>query len=55
MNEEIIDLEEGYSRVLKQGIQPFIGFIETQEREFFQAKNFVYLYDLIFKMCIQRG
>jgi len=54
MNEEIIDLEEGYSRVLKQGIQPFIGFIETQEREFFQAKNFVYLYDLIFKMCIQR-
>ena len=37
-----------------QGIKPFLDFIESAQREFFKAKDFVTLYDLIFKMCIQR-
>ena len=50
-SEEIIDLDSGYQRVKKDGIDPFIAFIENGEREFFKAKDFVKLYDLIFKMC----
>jgi hypothetical protein len=42
------------AKVKKKGIDPFLDFIENQTREFFKAKEFVQLYDLIFKMCIQR-
>jgi len=52
--EDIVGLEEGFTQVKKNGIDPFINLIETGEREFFKAKDFVVLYDLIFKMCIQR-
>jgi cullin 1 len=52
--EAIIELEEGYQRIKREGIDPFVRLIETREREFFKAKDFVALYDLIFKMCIQR-
>jgi len=52
--EDIVTLEEGFAQVKKNGIDPFINLIETGEREFFKAKDFVVLYDLIFKMCIQR-
>lgn len=53
-NEDTIKLEEGARQVLENGVKPFIGFIENSEREFFKAKDFVHIYDLIFKMCIQR-
>lgn len=52
--EEIIELEPGYKRVRDEGVQPFLQFIESNERQFFKAKEFIKLYDLIFKMCIQR-
>ena len=52
--DEIIKLEEGYSKVRSEGIEPFLRYIEENNREFFKAKEFVKLYDLIFKMCIQR-
>jgi len=52
--EDIIQLEDGYRQIYSEGIEPFLRFIEQQEREFFKAKDFVKLYDLIFKMCIQR-
>jgi cullin 1 len=51
---EVIDLPNGFNRINNEGIIPFINFIEANEREFFKAKEFVTLYDLIFKMCIQR-
>jgi len=51
---DVITLDEGYNQVRKNGIDPFIQLVETSEREFFKAKEFVALYDLIFKMCIQR-
>jgi len=54
MIDEIINLEEGYAKVHKNGIEPFIALIERQERQFFRAQDFIPLYDLIFKMCIQR-
>jgi len=53
-SDEIIELERGYEHVKGHGIDPFMEFIEKQERQFFKAKDFVALYDLIFKMCIQR-
>ena len=49
-DEQIIQLDVGYKRVKAEGIDPFVRFIETGEREFFKAKEFVTLYDLIFKM-----
>ena len=49
--DDIIPLDRGYQRVYDEGIKPFIEFIEASEREFFKAKDFVTLYDLIFKMC----
>lgn len=51
---DIIQLEAGFTEVASRGIIPFVTFIESSEREFFKAKDFVTLYDLIFKMCIQR-
>jgi hypothetical protein len=45
MSDDIIELEKGFERVNKEGIQPFIDFIEAQEREFFKAKDFVTLYE----------
>src|SRR5579872_3069931 len=53
-SENIIDFDEGYTKIHKFGIEPFINFIETGQLEFFKAKDFISLYDLIFKMCIQR-
>ena len=47
---DIIQLDDGYQNVKRDGIDPFISFIENGEREFFKAKEFVKLYDLIFKM-----
>ena len=49
-DDSIIQLDVGYRRVKQEGIDPFVRFIETGEREFFKAKEFVTLYDLIFKM-----
>ena len=49
-DDSIIQLDVGYKRVKQEGIDPFVRFIETGEREFFKAKEFVTLYDLIFKM-----
>jgi len=54
MSDDIIELEAGYKRVKTEGIDPFLSFIEAKERDFFKAKDHVKLYDLIFKMCIQR-
>jgi hypothetical protein len=45
MEDSIIQLEKGYNEVLKDGIEPFLDFIERQEREFFKAKQFVLLYE----------
>lgn len=53
-SDDIIDLEDGYKKVKEEGIKPFLNFIETGERDFFRARDYVKLYDLIFKMCIQR-
>lgn len=53
-DENIIDLETGYKEVHDNGVAPFLNFIEKNERQFFKAKDFVNLYDKIFKMCIQR-
>ena len=50
MADDIIALDDGYANVKRNGIDPFISFIETGEREFFKARDFVKLYDLIFKM-----
>lgn len=47
---EIIKLDDGFATVKREGIDPFINCIENNEREFFRAKEFVKLYDLIFKM-----
>jgi len=52
--EDIIPKEKGVQKVKAEGIIPFLTFIESEERQFFKAKEFVTLYDLIFKMCIQR-
>lgn len=49
-----IGLEEGFQKVDEGGIQPFLLLIESGESEFFRARQFVKLYHLIFKMCIQR-
>jgi len=50
----IIQLEDGFQQIKTQGLAPFLNFIETKERAFFKAKEFINLYDLIFRMCIQR-
>jgi len=47
-------MDEGYQKVYGEGIKPFINLIETGKQDFFEAKEFIKLYDLIFKMCIQR-
>jgi len=53
-SDDIIDLEDGWKKVKEDGIEPFLSFIENKERDFFKARDYVKLYDLIFKMCIQR-
>jgi cullin 1 len=53
-DDDIIKFDEGYAKVYNTGIKPFLTLIEDEKREFFKAKEFVELYDLIFKMCIQR-
>lgn len=53
-HEEIITKEKGSQKVQTEGIQPFLNFIDSGARDFFSAQVFVTLYDLIFKMCIQR-
>ena len=45
MSEEIIKLEEGYAKVRTEGIEPFLRYIEENNREFFKAKEFVKLYE----------
>lgn len=46
MSEEIIKLEDGYGKVYKDGIQPFLQFIEGQDdKDFFKAKEFVKHYE----------
>lgn len=50
----IIKLESGFAKIDAEGIQPFIQFVEVSDKEFFKSKGFVDLYDIIFKMCIQR-
>lgn len=52
--EKIIQLEQGFSHVKNEGIVPFLEMIESDERQSFKAKLFVSLYDVIFKMCVQR-
>jgi len=52
--EEIITKEKGSQKVKTEGIDPFLNFINSGARDFFSAQVFVTLYDLIFKMCIQR-
>mmetsp|Transcript_13691 Transcript_13691/g.33492 ORF Transcript_13691/g.33492 Transcript_13691/m.33492 type:complete len:746 (+) Transcript_13691:154-2391(+) len=52
--EQIIQLDEGYAKIKQTGIDPFIRMIETKQSEFFKARQFVELYDHIFRMCIQR-
>lgn len=54
MDDTIIELDQGWRDVKRDGIDPFIDFVETTDKEFFSAKDFVQLYDKIFKMCIQR-
>lgn len=54
MDTELIPLDKGTKRIQEEGIRPFLICIDKQEREFFKAKEFISLYDLIFKMCIQR-
>jgi hypothetical protein len=50
--EEIIEKDKGSAKVQKDGIQPFLNFIDSGARDFFSAQVFVTLYDLIFKMCM---
>lgn len=51
----IIQLDDGWNRVKKLGIIPFINQIEEEESDQnFNSKEFMMNYDLIFKMCIQR-
>jgi len=53
--EKVIELEEGYKIVLEQGIEPFIDMIESDsKRKTFKANQYVIIYDIVFKMCIQR-
>jgi len=52
--EEIIQLDDGYGKVYREGIKKFIDMIEEQKGQFLKAQEFVLLYDIIFKMCIQR-
>ncbi len=43
--EDIVTLDDGFAQVKKNGIDPFISLVETNEREFFKAKDFVALYE----------
>ena len=45
MDDNIINLNEGWARVREEGIIPFINFIETTDKEFFRARDFVTLYE----------
>jgi len=53
-DEPIIELEKGFDMVRKQGIDPFLRLIETKDGTALKAKEFISVYDIIFKMCIQR-
>eukprot|EP00823_Brevimastigomonas_motovehiculus_P008277 TRINITY_DN7560_c0_g1_i1.p1 TRINITY_DN7560_c0_g1~~TRINITY_DN7560_c0_g1_i1.p1 ORF type:complete len:748 (-),score=168.05 TRINITY_DN7560_c0_g1_i1:227-2470(-) len=52
--EDIVKLQDGCRDIQERGIEPFIKLIENQKGSFFKAKEFVNLYDKVFKMCIQR-
>lgn len=45
MDQDIIHLEDGYRKVYQNGIQPFINLIESREREFVKAHDFVQIYE----------
>lgn len=47
MNEDepVIELDEGYGRIKSVGVHPLIHFIDSGERDFFKAKDFVQLYE----------
>ena len=44
-DEKIIQLEPGYQKVYNEGVSPFLTFVDSGEREFFKAKDFVQLYE----------
>jgi len=47
-------LDDGFSKVKKTGLEPFVKMVEGGDRNFFKAKEFIELFDVVFKMCIQR-
>ncbi len=49
--EDIVTLDDGFAQVKKNGIEPFISLVETNEREFFKAKDFVALYEYVPALC----
>lgn len=59
-NEEYIGLEEGWERVYETGVKPFLERVERGmdseefERQSIRAEVFIQVYDVVFRMCIQR-
>jgi cullin 1 len=57
--QQVIEMEDGWSTIVEVGITPFFERVETLEQAKFSHKNiprdqFLRTYDTIFTMCIQR-
>mmetsp|Transcript_37517 Transcript_37517/g.72697 ORF Transcript_37517/g.72697 Transcript_37517/m.72697 type:complete len:486 (+) Transcript_37517:120-1577(+) len=50
----ILPLSEGWDRIYKMGVLPLQQSVEGRGSELWGANKFIMVYDLVFKMCIQR-
>lgn len=55
-----ITVAAGIERVTKEGVVPFLdrikkGVENLENGQFFKAKQFADLYDVVFRMCTQPG
>jgi len=51
---EILPLNEGWEKIYKMGVLPLQQSVEGQGTELWGANKFIMVYDLVFKLCIQR-
>jgi len=50
----ILPLSEGWEQIYKMGVLPLQHSVEGTGSELWGANKFIMVYDLVFKMCIQR-
>lgn len=53
--DSLIGFDDGYRVIKNDGLTPFVETVESGGKGKVKAANYVKIYDMIFKMCIQRG